>query len=374
MSVAPFVLRSGYVELAKVVHSTCGSLTTVFLFTRLWARVQHHHGLWRDDYILIAAWVCLLMSNGFGAAGPAYGFNVLDGSPRGQAIHFTAVSFMYGAIALSKTAFIITLLRLTSGWRRKGLLWVVMVLTNSFNLALFILTWLDICNTQFDLAHLPGRCIPMSVATWLHLGATLNSLVCDIILTCYPWWIISQVAYIPSREKWAVAASMGLVGFAILVEIAKIIIFSMIPYDKHGEVDYTSQTIPVIRVMLQSEDASLRSSTSSRAVSTKSKTPKTSRPNEASGPVELIQLPSGRIVAADSDEGRASQSQEVPKDTGTRGVQPPRDVTVTTPPQQEQRTRRADDEVHRVWEEMGLSRRAWSKSPSPPPEGARRMG
>lgn len=146
---------------------------------------------------------------------------------------------MYGAIAFSKTAFAITLLRLTSGWRSKGLLWVVMVLTNTFNLALFILTWLDICDTRFDLSHLPGRCIPMSVATWLHLGATLNSLVCDIILTCYPWWIISQVAYIPTKEKWGVAASMGLVGFAILVEIAKIIIFSMIPSHKHGEVDYT---------------------------------------------------------------------------------------------------------------------------------------
>lgn len=51
MSVAPFVLRSGYVELAKIVHSTCGSLTTCFLFTRLWARSQYYHGLWRDDYI-----------------------------------------------------------------------------------------------------------------------------------------------------------------------------------------------------------------------------------------------------------------------------------------------------------------------------------
>lgn len=186
------------------------------------------------------------MSNGFGAAGPAYGFNVLDGSPHGQAIHFTAVSFMYGAIALSKTAFAITLLRLTSGWKSKGLLWVVMVLTNCFNLALFILTWLDICDTRFDLKHLPGRCIPMHVATWLHLGATLNSLVCDIILTCYPWWIISQVAYIPKREKWGVAASMGLVGFAILVEIAKIIIFSMIPSDLHGEVDYTCEPLNLV--------------------------------------------------------------------------------------------------------------------------------
>lgn len=137
-----------------------------------------------------------------------------------------------------------------------------------------------------------------------------------------------------------------------------------------------AQTIPVIRVMFQSEDASLRSSTSSRAMSTKSKTTKTAMPNEASRPVELVQLPSGRIVAADSEEGRASQSREVSKDTGTRGVQPLPDVTVTSPPQHEaaQRTRRGDEEVHRIWQEMGLSRRAWSKSPSPPPEGARRAG
>lgn len=135
-----------------------------------------------------------------------------------------------------------------------------------------------------------------------------------------------------------------------------------------------AQTIPVIRVMFQSEDASLRSSTSSRAASTKSKT---ARPNETTGPVELVQLPSGRIVTADSDEGRrASEGQEVPKNAGAQAAEPLPDVTVTSPPQQGagQRTRRADDEVHRIWQEMGLSRRAWSKSPSPPPEGARRLG
>lgn len=390
---SPFVLRSGYVELAKVVHSTCGALTTVFLSTRLWARAQYYHGLWRDDYILIAAWVCLLMSNGFGAASPAYGFNVLDGNPHGQVIQFTAVSFMYGSIALSKTAFSLTLLRLTSGWRSKGLLWLVMVLTNTFNLAMFILTWLDICDSRFDLAHLPGRCVPMSVATWLHMGGTLNSLVCDIILTCYPWWIISQVTYIPAREKWAVAGSMGLVGVAILVEVAKIVIFSMIPSHKHGEVDYTygvvavcclhqaesavfiiAQTIPVIRVMLQSEDTSLRSTTSSRPASTRPKSG--AGPTQATEPIELIQLPSGRIVAADSEEARAvSQSREVPRGIGALAAQPRADVTVASPPQQGagQRIFRADDDVHRIWHEMGLSRRAWSKSPSPPPEEARRL-
>ncbi|KAL1849151.1 hypothetical protein Daus18300_013356 [Diaporthe australafricana] len=235
----------------------------------------------------------------------------------------------------------------------------------------------------------------MTVAKWLHLGATLNSLVCDIILTCFPWWIISQVAYIPSREKWGVAASMGLVGFAILVEIAKIIIFSMIPAHRHGEVDYTygvvavccfhqaeaavfiiAQTIPVIRVMFQSDHASRTSATSSRAESTQTKKPAPEAVGEVSQPVELVQLPSGRIVPADSEEGRASQTQRVSEGQKTRGVPPP-DVTLAPPTRQESRQQsepRSDDEVHRIWEEMGLSRRAWSKTPSPPPEGARRLG
>lgn len=136
-----------------------------------------------------------------------------------------------------------------------------------------------------------------------------------------------------------------------------------------------AQTIPVIRVMFQSEDASRRSSASSRVGSTKSKTPKPNASNEATQPVELVQLPSGRIVPVDSDEGRAAQNQGAPASKVARGVQPP-DVTVTSPPQQnaEQSNRAGGDEVHRIWEEMGLSRRAWSKSPSPPPEGARRRG
>lgn len=46
-----FMLRSGYAELAKKVHSISGSVTTIFLFTRLWARSSRHGGLWRDDYI-----------------------------------------------------------------------------------------------------------------------------------------------------------------------------------------------------------------------------------------------------------------------------------------------------------------------------------
>lgn len=46
-----FFLRSGSEELAKAIHSLSGAVTTIFLFTRLWARTSLYKGLWWDDYI-----------------------------------------------------------------------------------------------------------------------------------------------------------------------------------------------------------------------------------------------------------------------------------------------------------------------------------
>lgn len=46
-----FFLRSGSEELAKMIHSLSGAVTTIFLFTRLWARTSLYKGLWWDDYI-----------------------------------------------------------------------------------------------------------------------------------------------------------------------------------------------------------------------------------------------------------------------------------------------------------------------------------
>lgn len=68
-----FMLRSGYGELARAIHSSFASITTVFLLTRIWARKSQHKGLWWDDWLLVAAWICLLIGNGSNAAAPSYG-------------------------------------------------------------------------------------------------------------------------------------------------------------------------------------------------------------------------------------------------------------------------------------------------------------
>lgn len=149
-------------------------------------------------------------------------------------------------------------------------------------------------------------------------------------------------------------------------------------------ISIVAQTIPVIRVLLQQGD----SSSVGRAPSSRQPTAaKTKNDLGLEGPqtgagagdsktqsIALVQLPTGRIVPADSDEGRAyqreqqqqqqqtvlqSREEEVVEEQQQREdviADAPRDTLITI-----------DDEVHKIWQEMGLSRRAWSKSPSPSP-------
>jgi hypothetical protein len=83
--------------------------------------------------------------------------------------------------------------------------------------------------------------------------------------------------------------------------------------------------------------------------------------HETDESVELVQLASGRIVQGNSEEGKAFKASRP-------------DAGAPAPETQLQQTTgfSVDDEVHRIWAEMGLSRRAWSRSPTPPP-AARRM-
>lgn len=188
---------------------------------------------------MIAAWACLLVSNGLAAASPAYGFNVLNGTAHSIKIQFTAVCFMDIAIALSKTAFATTLLRLTHARRDKAFLWLTIALVNLFNLAMVVINWLEICETRFEYAGLPGRCVTMTTVVWIHTGNAISCLLADIVLAMYPWRIIRKVQYVSDKEKWSVAMAMGLVGVSLIVGIVKIVLMSIIPSSEHGKVDYT---------------------------------------------------------------------------------------------------------------------------------------
>lgn len=75
-------------------------------------------------------------------------------------------------------------------------------------------------------------------------------------------------------------------------------------YQAEAAIFIIAQTIPVIPVLLQS-DTPPKSSTISGQTEPKQVTVNTRTSN-----IELVQLPGGRIVAADSDDGRAFQSRQ----------------------------------------------------------------
>lgn len=73
---------------------------------------------------------------------------------------------------------------------------------------------------------------------------------------------------------------------------------------------------------------------------------------------ELVVLRSGKVVPADSNEARAEMSVTT---AGPATGEPAAGGPVSADP---------NDPVHKMYEELGLSKRAWSKSPSTSPVAA----
>lgn len=101
---------------------------------------------------------------------------------------------------------------------------------------------------------------------------------------------------------------------------------------------------------------------------------------EPSDKIELVQLSTGKIVAADSEEGRRFKLQLLASGSQPRNKPEPSGFSRAGGAAVVSAGRGAalgqgqshddpvdDDEVHRLWADMGLSRRAWSMSPETSP-------
>lgn len=139
-----------------------------------------------------------------------------------------------------------------------------------------------------------------------------------------------------------------------------------------------AQTIPILRITLQKQSSSSRL-VSSVAEPTYSRQgggdSNNSNKNAARlgasmqdrhEDVELVQLPTGRIVAAASAEGIALRASQEEAAAAERSPV----TSKTLPPGEPQRSRArstvdSEDGIHRLWAGMGLSKRVWSRSSSP---------
>ena len=167
---------------------------------------------------VIAAWAFQLCGNGVAAASPEYGYNVRDGTSHGWTLAFISLSFFYPAIALAKTAFTTTLLRVSSG-KTTALLWFFIVVACAFGITITITSWLIPCGRQIDHV-IPTICVSPSTLIWIHVGNAIATIFTDVVLAYIPWRIVNKI-YIPKNEKWAVATSMSLVGLSAVICIVR---------------------------------------------------------------------------------------------------------------------------------------------------------
>lgn len=242
-----FMLRSDYGELAKAMNSAAATITTVCLFTRLWARSTQYKGLWLDDYLrksnclsplrpslashswhivldinsnvasVIGAWLLQVLGNGFHLASPMYGFRMQDGTAHGWTLNSCGSSCLYLAIALVQSAFSAALIRLSTG-RIKVLLYAIVATMWAFASTLAVISWLRICGKDQTAAF--SACVSMTTVIWIHSGNTIFETVIHLILAYLPWILLRKVS-LPQREKLAVGCLMSLVGLASGLSIAR---------------------------------------------------------------------------------------------------------------------------------------------------------
>lgn len=135
-------------------------------------------------------------------------------------------------------------------------------------------------------------------------------------------------------------------------------------YQAEAAVVIIAQTVPLIRVLFQGSQASAVTAAVPQTAKGE-KGPATVQSILGTDDLELVELPTGRIVAAESEEGKAFRAAQVAAGTATATAtiaghgHEIQEVDVA----REGITTISEDELHKNWAAMGLSRRAWSTSP-----------
>lgn len=94
-------------------------IATIFLVLRLYSRLSRSKSLWWDDYILIISTALLVISMSFLTKAMSIGY--LDYDPASlEVVMFWRISQTHQivSLALAKTSFGLTLLRLSNKWQK----------------------------------------------------------------------------------------------------------------------------------------------------------------------------------------------------------------------------------------------------------------
>ncbi|KAK2045738.1 hypothetical protein LZ31DRAFT_583897 [Colletotrichum somersetense] len=253
-----------------VIWSQAG-LSAFFLSLRLYCKFRKRSGLWWDDYVLIASWVCLLISVVLVTYNISLGFgkHVFMVPP----INFPTLGF-YGnvitttsitAAVWSKTSFAMTLLRIQDKGLMRYVIWTAIISMNVLMGLNALAAWVQCTPIEkFWMPQTPGSCWDPRVAIYYDIFASGYSASMDILLAMLPWKMIWGLQ-MKMQEKIGVAIAMSMGLFAGSTAIIKCF---TIPTILSGDFTYEASqlaiwgqsetgvtiiaaSIPVLRVLIR---------------------------------------------------------------------------------------------------------------------------
>ncbi|RKU41325.1 hypothetical protein DL546_004840 [Coniochaeta pulveracea] len=277
-------------QLAHLPHDNAGTrliasiwvmnvLALGFLIARVYCKFLRHRGLWWDDGILIASYLCITIETGLltYSVSLGYGSHVWDYPPELMPRIFDLLkvinlcgTFSLTAAIWSKTSFALTLLRLTEGWT-KQLIWFIII---SMNIAMgcsALFVWVQ-C-TPVSKSWNPtveGTCWAPDVLVHYNIFSAAYSGTMDITLALLPWKLIWGLQ-MRKQEKVGVAFAMSCGLFAGITAIIKTTkITAMLSADFYDGIDLfiwgnaescvtiIAASIPILRVLIRDAKTSYR--------------------------------------------------------------------------------------------------------------------
>ncbi|OIW28115.1 hypothetical protein CONLIGDRAFT_655703 [Coniochaeta ligniaria NRRL 30616] len=254
-------------------------LALAFLLARVYCKFLRHRGLWWDDGVLIAAYVCSTIETALLSYSVklGYGYHIWDMPPElfPYVVDLLKVINLAGTFSLtaaiwSKTSFALTLLRLTQGWLKLVVWFIIISMNIAMGLsALFV--WVQ-C-TPIEKSWNPfidGTCWPPYVLVHYNIFSAAYSAAMDISLALLPWKLIWGLQ-MKRQEKIGVAFAMScgvFAGITAIIKTTKIpAMLSQDPYDgvdlfiwgnAESCVTIIAASVPILRVLIRDVKTSYR--------------------------------------------------------------------------------------------------------------------
>ncbi|KAI1422472.1 hypothetical protein F5Y12DRAFT_762757 [Xylaria sp. FL1777] len=202
-------------------------LAAGWLALRLYLKLRKHWGLWWDDHFLTISLICIILSNAatsvaisLGWGQPPYEIAPNDWSQILLALLISGL-FSILAAAISKTSFALTLLRISSGWVKWTIWFVIVTINVAMGLSL-IFNWIQCTPVEKNFNFsIPGSCWPRTTLIAYNAVTAAYSGAMDILLALLPWKIIWKMD-MSRKERFGAICAMSLGLFAGIIALAKI--------------------------------------------------------------------------------------------------------------------------------------------------------